>query len=114
VQCATDTRLWLYGALQDVRASLADLIKAAVARAEAEVDVVMPGFTHLQPAMTVLLPIPHPTAIRLARIFKEAEVDVVMPGFTHLQPEMTVLLPIPSPNGDKACRRQEFLKRGRQ
>ena len=54
MQCATDTRLWLYGALKDIRASLADLIKAAVARAEAEVDVVMPGFTHLQPAMTVI------------------------------------------------------------
>ena len=54
MQCATDTRLWLYGALKDIRVSLADLIKAAVARAEAEVDVVMPGFTHLQPAMTVV------------------------------------------------------------
>ena len=50
---ATDTRLWLYRALQGVRAALADLIKAAVARAEAEVDVLMPGFTHLQPAQTV-------------------------------------------------------------
>jgi len=61
LQCATDTRLWLYGALKDVRLSLADLIKAAVARAEAEVDVVMPGFTHLQPAMTVTS-FPRPSA----------------------------------------------------
>ncbi len=45
---ATDTRLWLYGALQDTRAYLADLIKTAVVRAEADVDVLMPGFTHLQ------------------------------------------------------------------
>ncbi len=47
---ATDTRLWLYGALGQTRGYLADLIKAAVARAEADVDVLMPGFTHLQPA----------------------------------------------------------------
>lgn len=52
-QVATDTRLWLFRELQGVRGALADLIKAAVARAEAEVDVLMPGFTHLQPAQTV-------------------------------------------------------------
>ena len=45
---ATDTRLWLYGALQDTRAYLADLIKTAIDRAELDVDVIMPGFTHLQ------------------------------------------------------------------
>ena len=33
VQVATDTRLWLFRALQDVRSALADLIKAAVSRA---------------------------------------------------------------------------------
>lgn len=47
-QVATDTRLWLYGALQDTRAYLADLIKTAIDRAERDVDVIMPGFTHLQ------------------------------------------------------------------
>ena len=47
-QVATDTRLWLYGALQDTRGYLADLIKTAVVRAESDVDVLMPGFTHLQ------------------------------------------------------------------
>ena len=50
---ATDTRLWLLNKLKEVRASLADLIRASVARAEQDVDVLMPGFTHLQPAMTV-------------------------------------------------------------
>ena len=39
--------------LNEIRASLADLIRASVARAEQDVDVLMPGFTHLQPAMTV-------------------------------------------------------------
>ncbi len=48
LQVATDTRLWLYGALQDTRGYLADLIKAAISRAEEDVDVIMPGFTHLQ------------------------------------------------------------------
>ncbi len=47
-QVATDTRLWLYGALGDTRGYLADLVKAAIARAETHVDVLMPGFTHLQ------------------------------------------------------------------
>ncbi|KAI3432886.1 hypothetical protein D9Q98_010468 [Chlorella vulgaris] len=52
-QVATDTRLWLYGQLQLIRAALRELITAAADRAEAEVDVLMPGFTHLQPAQTV-------------------------------------------------------------
>lgn len=52
-QVATDTRLWLFGALQNIQESLADLMKAAVATAEANIDVIMPGFTHLQPAQTV-------------------------------------------------------------
>jgi hypothetical protein len=52
-QVATDTRLWLYGQLQLIRAALRELIAAAADRAEAEADVLMPGFTHLQPAMTV-------------------------------------------------------------
>lgn len=53
LQVATDTRLWLKHELIDIKGQLADLIKAAVARSEAEVAVVMPGFTHLQPAQTV-------------------------------------------------------------
>ena len=53
LQVATDTRLWLKSELVGIKAHLGDLIKAAVARGEAEVGVVMPGFTHLQPAQTV-------------------------------------------------------------
>jgi argininosuccinate lyase len=52
-QVATDTRLWLYDELQVIRESLRTLIAAAADRAEAEADVLMPGFTHLQPAQTV-------------------------------------------------------------
>ena len=47
-QVATDTRLWLYKELQQVQAALHDLIRASVDRAEADVEVLMPGFTHLQ------------------------------------------------------------------
>lgn len=52
-QVATDTRLWLAGAIGRVRADLQALIAAAAERAEAELDVLMPGYTHLQPAQTV-------------------------------------------------------------
>ena len=47
-QVATDTRLWLHKELQQVQAALHDLIRASVDRAEADVEVLMPGFTHLQ------------------------------------------------------------------
>ena len=50
---ATDTRLWLVSMVRTLRAALQELIAAAVQRAEAEADVLMPGYTHLQPAMTV-------------------------------------------------------------
>lgn len=52
-QVATDTRLWLISQLLEIQACLKELIKVAADRAEAEVDVIMPGFTHLQPAQTV-------------------------------------------------------------
>lgn len=53
LQVATDTRLWLMQQVQQMRENLADLMRVAVDRAEREVDVLLPGFTHLQPAMTV-------------------------------------------------------------
>jgi argininosuccinate lyase len=52
-QVATDTRLWLGNALRDVRVALRQLIAVAADRAEAEADVLMPGFTHLQQAQVV-------------------------------------------------------------
>lgn len=52
-QVATDTRLWLYGQLGVIREALNELISVACDRSAAEADVLMPGFTHLQPAMTV-------------------------------------------------------------
>jgi argininosuccinate lyase len=52
-QVATDMRLWLKWQIDALDAALADLIGAAVERAEAEIDVLMPGYTHLQPAQPV-------------------------------------------------------------
>jgi len=52
-QVATDTRLWLAGGVRVLRACVQELLRVAADRAEAEADVLMPGFTHLQPAQPV-------------------------------------------------------------
>ncbi|MFY9352321.1 MAG: argininosuccinate lyase [Sphingobium sp.] len=54
-QVATDFRLWVRDAIDEVDAGLAGLQRALVDRAEAHVDAVMPGFTHLQSAQPVTL-----------------------------------------------------------
>jgi argininosuccinate lyase len=52
-QVATDVRLWLRGEIDLICDLLAGLQKALVAIAEKNVDVVLPGFTHLQVAQPV-------------------------------------------------------------
>ncbi|KIY50967.1 argininosuccinate lyase [Fistulina hepatica ATCC 64428] len=47
-QVATDMRLWLLDQIKDVEASLKNLISVMVERADKEVHVLMPGYTHLQ------------------------------------------------------------------
>ncbi|MEH3100138.1 argininosuccinate lyase [Sphingomonas adhaesiva] len=54
-QVATDFRLWVRGATDQVLAALAALDDALLARAEEHADSVMPGFTHLQSAQPVTL-----------------------------------------------------------
>lgn len=54
-QVATDFRLWVRDAIDEVQAGLLGLQRALVARAEQHVDAVMPGFTHLQSAQPVTL-----------------------------------------------------------
>jgi argininosuccinate lyase len=54
-QVATDFRLWVRDAIDQVDAGLAALQGALVARAEEFADAVMPGFTHLQSAQPVTL-----------------------------------------------------------
>src|SRR5688572_25129588 len=52
-QVATDVRLWLRGEIDLIAGLLVDLQKALLALAEKNVEVVMPGFTHLQVAQPV-------------------------------------------------------------
>jgi argininosuccinate lyase len=54
-QVATDFRLWVRGALDEVDQALAGLQRALVIRAEEHADSAMPGFTHLQTAQPVTL-----------------------------------------------------------
>ncbi|MCW4462526.1 argininosuccinate lyase [Sphingomonas sp. BT-65] len=54
-QVATDFRLWVRDATDQVLAALGALQEALLARAEEHADSVMPGFTHLQSAQPVTL-----------------------------------------------------------
>jgi len=54
-QVATDFRLWVRDAIDEVEAGLALLQQALLARAEEHAEAVMPGFTHLQSAQPVTL-----------------------------------------------------------
>jgi argininosuccinate lyase len=46
-------RLWLRSELVNLRSHLKSLISIAASRAEAEIDILMAGYTHLQPAQPV-------------------------------------------------------------
>ncbi len=52
-QVATDVRLWLRGEIDVISGLLTDLQKALVEVASQNVDVILPGFTHLQVAQPV-------------------------------------------------------------
>lgn len=52
-QIATDIRLWLRAQIGRLRGYLRQLIGVAVARAADELDLLMPGYTHLQPAQPI-------------------------------------------------------------
>jgi argininosuccinate lyase len=52
-QVATDVRLWLRAATDDVLAGIVKLQTSLLDLAEANVDTIMPGFTHLQVAQPV-------------------------------------------------------------
>ena len=53
-QVATDLKLWVRAAIDDLDKLLADLQRAYLAGAEREAGVVIPGYTHLQRAQPVL------------------------------------------------------------
>lgn len=52
-QVATDMRLWLRDELKSLEADLVEFLRVLVARAEVEIDVLMPGYTHLQRAQPI-------------------------------------------------------------
>ncbi len=54
-QVTTDLRLFVKKRLVDLQNAVTELQRALIARAEADGDVIMPGFTHLQQAQPVLL-----------------------------------------------------------
>ena len=52
-QVATDVRLWLRGQIELLRGHLHQLIGVTIDRAAQEIDLLMPGYTHLQRAQPV-------------------------------------------------------------
>ncbi len=54
-QVVTDVHLWVKDEIQAVQALISDLQGALVDRAEEHIDVIMPGYTHLQRAQPILL-----------------------------------------------------------
>lgn len=52
-QIATDIRLWLRAEITQLQEHLRQLIRVTVDRADAEIDLLMPGYTHLQPAQPI-------------------------------------------------------------
>jgi argininosuccinate lyase len=54
-QVALDTRLYLREEISEIQVLLKNLMEALAEKAEEEVEVIMPGFTHLQVAQPVLL-----------------------------------------------------------
>jgi argininosuccinate lyase len=55
-QVATDFRLWVRDAIDDIDAKLVELQRAFVSRCDRDADVILPGYTHLQRAQPVLAP----------------------------------------------------------
>ncbi|KAL8849965.1 MAG: hypothetical protein Q9221_005071 [Calogaya cf. arnoldii] len=52
-QIATDLRLWVRRKLVEIEDHLTSLLKVIVSRAESEIDLLLPGYTHLQRAQPV-------------------------------------------------------------
>ncbi|XP_059054255.1 argininosuccinate lyase [Achroia grisella] len=52
-QSATDVRLWMLNSLEKLYITLKELIKVLVNRAENEINIIIPGYTHLQRAQPV-------------------------------------------------------------
>jgi len=53
-QAATDVRLYMLDKIASLGEALVNLQRAIIEKAEAHIEVIMPGYTHLQPAQPVL------------------------------------------------------------
>lgn len=53
-QVITDVKLWVRDSLDDIDRRLVELQKSLVASAERDLDIILPGYTHLQRAQPVL------------------------------------------------------------
>jgi argininosuccinate lyase len=53
-QAATDVRLYMLEKIGALREALTNLQRAIIEKAQAHIEVIMPGYTHLQPAQPVL------------------------------------------------------------
>ena len=54
-QVATDVRLWLKKRIIEIKKRLLNLMDVLVKKAEKDIDIILPGFTHLQIAQPILL-----------------------------------------------------------
>ncbi|KAL9046062.1 MAG: hypothetical protein Q9214_001012 [Letrouitia sp. 1 TL-2023] len=52
-QIATDLRLWLLDELRKLGSYIAELLREIVSRAENDIELIMPGYTHLQRAQPI-------------------------------------------------------------
>ena len=55
-QVSTDVRLWVRDAIDEIDGALKNLQSSFVGRCEADFDVILPGYTHMQRAQPVLAP----------------------------------------------------------
>jgi argininosuccinate lyase len=55
-QVATDIRLWVRWAIDQIDARLTELQRAFVSRCDRDADIILPGYTHFQRAQPVLAP----------------------------------------------------------
>jgi argininosuccinate lyase len=55
-QVATDLRLWVRGAIDEIDTRLLAMQRALVGRCDGDADVILPGYTHFQRAQPVLAP----------------------------------------------------------
>jgi len=52
-QCTTDVCLWLKQEINVIKSDLINLLEAIATRAEKDIDILMPGYTHLQRAQPI-------------------------------------------------------------